>query len=190
MVKSLVSKELRILRRQINQANRRLALANLPGKVKPGSQNLEDRTVRLILDHDDDGNEILSPPVRWPQQGAGRLKIHSVPADNEQMKLDSPSGTIGEGSIAAWSTYDDDNTPPSDKDYQAVIQFEDGSTFTIENKQTRLSADNVHVDANNVTLGGEGGKQVARVGDKVSVGGGSSAGLWPIVTGSSQVTAT
>lgn len=40
-----------------------------------------------------------------------------------------------------------------------------------------------------VELGGEGGKKVARVGDKVDVGSGSSAGLWPIVEGSNTVKA-
>lgn len=42
----------------------------------------------------------------------------------------------------------------------------------------------------NVELGGVGGPAVARVGDNVDVGSGSSAGLWPIVEGSSKVKAT
>jgi len=190
MRRSLVARELRILRRLIVQVNRRLAMSNLQGKVKPGSQDLEKRTVRLVLGETPDGEEILSPPVRWAQQGAGRLKLHSVPADDEQMTLRSPSGTIGEGSIAEWGTYDDDNAPPSDKASEAVLKFDDGTTITIEGDRTRVASSNVHVDAQIVTLGGEGGKRVARVGDRVDVKSGSSKGLWPIVEGSNIVSAT
>ncbi|MFT7086970.1 MAG: phage baseplate assembly protein V [Rickettsiales bacterium] len=44
---------------------------------------------------------------------------------------------------------------------------------------------------NGVTnLGGSGGAAVARIGDKVAVSGGSSAGQWPIIAGSGSVTAT
>lgn len=190
MTQSLVAQELRVIRRQLNQANRRIAMSNLQGKVKPGSQDMEKRTVRLILGKTEDGDEILSPPVRWPQNGSGRLKLHSVPADNEQMDLRSPSGTIGEASKAEWSTYDDDNQAPSDKANEAVIQFEDGSKLVIQKEGSRLTTDNFHVDAGNITLGGEGGEKVARVGDMVEVGAGSSKGTWPIIEGSDIVSAT
>jgi phage baseplate assembly protein gpV len=188
-MRSLVASELRIVRRQLAKANRRIALASLSGKVKPGSQDMEKRTVRLVLGVDRDGNEILSPHVRWKQQGAGRLKLHSVPADNEQMVLRSASGTVGEGSEADWSTYDDDNAAPSDKDTEAVIEFEGGTRLTIEKDTNRVSTKNLHFDADTVTLGGEGGKQVARIGDMVTVGAGSSAGQWPITSGSDVVSA-
>ncbi len=187
---SALAAELRRLRRQIVQVNRRVATARLTGKVKPGSQDMDKRTVRLILGEAADGSEILSPPVRWAQQGAGRLKIHSVPADNEQMMLTSPSGTIGAASIAEWATYDDDHGAPSDKDSEAVITFADGTRVSIEKEMTRIATKAAHVDAEIVTLGGEGGQKVARVGDMVQVGAGSSAGLWPIVTGSDVVSAT
>jgi phage baseplate assembly protein gpV len=189
-MRSLAARELRVLRRHVAQLNRRLAMSGLPGKVKPGSQDMEKRTLRLVLGKTPDGEEILSPPVRWPQQGAGRLKIHAVPADNEQMMLRSPSGTVGAPSMADWATYDDDHAPPSDKDTEAVLEFASGTRLTIESDRTRLASDTVHVDAQTVTLGGEGGARVARVGDRVQVAAGSSAGLWPIVEGSQIVSAT
>lgn len=40
-----------------------------------------------------------------------------------------------------------------------------------------------------VNLGGTGGARLARIGDRVNVGAGSSTGLWPIVEGSSKVNA-
>ncbi len=111
------------LRRKVDQANRRIANVLLDGKVKPGSQDAEARTVRLILGQDADGNDILSPPVRWQQPGAGTFKIHATPADNEQMSLLSPSGTIGAQSKAIWGTYDDDHEAPSNLTDNGLIEL-------------------------------------------------------------------
>ncbi|WP_338606861.1 baseplate assembly protein [Pelagibacterium nitratireducens] len=47
----------------------------------------------------------------------------------------------------------------------------------------------VTINAPTVNLGGAGGQPVARVGDIVEIGAGSSAGQWPIVTGSPVVSA-
>ncbi|GAB5502762.1 phage baseplate assembly protein V [Pyruvatibacter sp.] len=54
----------------------------------------------------------------------------------------------------------------------------------------KVVAPKVVVESADIHLGGEeGGKRVARIGDKVQVGAGSSQGEWPIVTGSSSVRA-
>jgi uncharacterized Zn-binding protein involved in type VI secretion len=45
---------------------------------------------------------------------------------------------------------------------------------------------NIALDGN-VDLGGSGGQPIARIGDKVEITGGSSAGQWPIISGSSKV---
>ena len=45
----------------------------------------------------------------------------------------------------------------------------------------------VIVECDDVHLGAEDGPRVARIGDRVQVGSGSSAGLWPIVEGSAKV---
>ncbi|SOC26825.1 phage baseplate protein [Stappia indica] len=185
----LVAIELRTLRRQLHQLSGRLARHTLMGKVHPGSQDLQARTVQLELGIDDDGAPILSPPVRWQEPGAGRLKVHAVPADNEQMMLHSPSGTIGTASLAVWATYDDDNGPPSDKDDEAVWTFGDDVRVELRGNDARVKAPKVVVESDDVHLGGEGGERVARIGDKVNVSLGSSAGLWPIVEGSSKVRA-
>ena len=52
-----------------------------------------------------------------------------------------------------------------------------------------VTAPIVTVDSPEVRLGGPSGPAVARVGDLVSVSAGSSAGSWPIVSGSAKVTA-
>ena len=185
----LAARELRTLRRQLIQTTGRLARMVLPGTVKPGSQDMANRTVRLLLATGEDGSEILSPPVRWPEPGAGRLQVHSAPADDAQMDLHSPSGTIGTTSKAIWSTYDEDNPPPSDQADEAVVKFGD-STVRLTAEEARVISPKVVVESGDVHLSGEGGQKVARVGDKVEVAIGSSAGLWPIVEGSSTVRAT
>ena len=53
-----------------------------------------------------------------------------------------------------------------------------------------VTADKATINSNNINLGSEGGQPIARVGDMVRVGGGSSAGDWPIVTGSPKAKAT
>ena len=186
--RSLVASELRILHRKVHQAEGRLARTVLTGKVKPGSQDLGTRTVRLVLGTNDQGEEILSPPVRWQQPGAGTFKVHATPADHEQMTLLSPSGTIGEGSEAVWGTYDDDHAPPSREADEAVLTFGD-TRLTFRDAEARVSSPTVIVESEDVQLGAAGGDPVARVGDLVHVGSGSSAGMWPIVQGSSRVRA-
>lgn len=123
-MRDLAAVEIRRLHRKVADADRRLSLAQLPGKVKKGSQDMEKRTVRLVIGKSKDGQEILGPPVRWQQPGAGRLKIHAAPKDGEQMVLQSPSGTVGGGSLAVWGTYDSDNAPPSKSKDETVIEFD------------------------------------------------------------------
>lgn len=80
--------------------------------------------------------------------------------------------------------------PPISDDPDAVV-FEFGAVkITISGGNAVIDAPGkVTVNAGEVNLGGEGGPKVARIGDMVSVSAGSSAGLWPIVTGSDVVSA-
>jgi phage baseplate assembly protein V len=54
----------------------------------------------------------------------------------------------------------------------------------------RVIAPKVVVESDDISLGSEGGQKVARIGDLVNVGSGSSAGQWPIASGSDKVSAT
>ncbi|WP_020185950.1 phage baseplate assembly protein V [Methylopila sp. 73B] len=134
----LAATEIRRLHRKVAQADRRIACAVLTGKVHPGSQDAEKRTVRLELGKTADGKPVLSPPVRWQQQGAGTLQIHATPKDGEQMVLQSPSGTIGGASLAVWGTYDKDTAPPSKATDAAVVQFGNAS-ITMKNGSLRFA---------------------------------------------------
>lgn len=153
----LVASEIRRLHRKIAQLDRRVALANVPGKV--ASVDHEKRTLRLELGKDADGKPILSPPVRWQQPGAGNLKVHAPPKVGEQMTLSSPSGTLGAGSLAVWGTYDKDNDAPSKASDAAVIQFGDAS-ITAKNGGLTLAVGGVSLA---LSAGG-----VAMAGGKVS----------------------
>lgn len=137
-MRNLVADSIRQLARRTAQANRRLALVDITGKVKAGSQDMEKRTVRLILGKTADGQEILSAPVRWEASGAGALKQHATPKDGEQMTLHSPSGTVGPTSLARWGTYDKDNPPPSKKKDEAVLEFGKGR-ITIGEKSLKIT---------------------------------------------------
>ena len=177
----LTASEIRRLHRKIAQAERRLALVSLPGKVLPGSQDYEKRTLRLVLGQAADGSEILSPPVRWPQQGAGKLRIHTPPADNEQMRLQSPSGTVGTASIADWGTYDDDTQSPSQSGDEAlhvfggttIRQTADGLELIVGGASITLSGADVSIVSETLTHNGVNISET-HVHTKVVPGGGNS----------------
>jgi len=112
--------EIRRVREQMEQLNRRVAMMNLPGKVGP--VDAEKRLLRLKLGKTSDGRDILGPWARWQEAGAGGLKIHSQPAENEQMVLSSVSGTVGAASVAMPATYDQDHASPSKSEDTSVFE--------------------------------------------------------------------
>ncbi|MGX5775548.1 phage baseplate protein [Methylorubrum zatmanii] len=138
-MRDLVAHELRRLHRKHAQIARRASLVDITGKVKAGSQDMEKRTVRLVIAKTADGQEILSAPVRWDQQGAGSFKMHATPKDGEQMALHSPSGSIGPTSLARWGTYDKDNQPPSKSKDEAVLEFEGQGRITFGKQSLKVT---------------------------------------------------
>lgn len=165
-MKSMVADSIRLLSRQLAQANRRLALVDLTGKVKAGSQDMDARTVRLVLGKTADGKEILSAPVRWDTAGAGRLKTHQAPKDDEQMSLHSPSGVVGPTSLARFSTYDKDNKPPSKSKDEAVLQFDEHASVTFGKDSLTFSYDDAKISLSKstikVALGDSSGFEVSK----------------------------
>ena len=84
------------------------------------------------------------------------------------------------------------------------VTYKDGSKVTFDQALGNLTIDikgntiikvagNAQIEATNITLkgntnlGGISGQPIARVGDKVEISSGSSAGKWPIISGSSKV---
>ncbi|MEX2450378.1 MAG: phage baseplate assembly protein V, partial [Rhodospirillales bacterium] len=77
-------------------------------------------------------------------------------------------------------------------------------TVTVNAESVQVNAESVEVDTDTIevtaatkctlncgdlNLGGEGGEKVARIGDRVQIDTGDSAGLWPIVEGSDHARA-
>lgn len=71
-----------------------------------------------------------------------------------------------------------------------VALYDDlGQKIVLKRDRIEVESPKVVVISEDISLGGEGGAKLARVGDLVAVGGGSSAGNWPIISGSDKVTA-
>ncbi len=69
-----------------------------------------------------------------------------------------------------------------------VAMYDDqGQVVALYRDRIEVEAPNVVVKSDNVQLGADGGAAIARVGDMVEIGAGSSAGQWPIISGSSKV---
>lgn len=126
------------------------------------------------------------PWMPWKEVAAGGIKTHIPPTIGEQVDVVSENGELSDG-IIDMSTPSNANPRPHDGP-EGVITHGD-VRITIAGGQATVKAPVVLVESPDVRLGGSGGKPVARIGDMVAVGAGSSAGNWPIVEGSSAVTA-
>lgn len=138
MARNETATELRRMRQLIDRQNRRLAMMDLPGKVKASETDRDKRTVRLVLGTAKDGTEILSPPIRWQESTAGRMRIHSEPDDQEQMIMRSASGTVGLSSMALPGTYDQAHESPSKEENLSVFDRGDGARIELGNGQIKF----------------------------------------------------
>lgn len=115
------------LSRKIDDIEQRFARSMLTGEVK----EVQGDKVRLRLREKDGstGKEFLSPWVRW-QGNAGSEKggfsLTTRPAVGEKMRLISPSGEIGPGSLAVPDSFSDDAPNP---DEGADFMLRMGNTF-------------------------------------------------------------
>ncbi|HEX5935819.1 MAG TPA: baseplate assembly protein [Pseudorhizobium sp.] len=152
-------------------------------KVGPVEVIDAQKGYRLRLGGTDD-NPFLSPWYPHPETGKT-----SIPLKRGQIVgVVNPSGDPRQG-LMFRGGYSDANPSPND-DMEANVFADAGVRITVKDGVAYVSAvSKVVVEAPVVELGGEGGKPVARIGDRVNVGSGSSAGLWPIVEGSSVVSA-
>lgn len=120
MIPSRAAREIRTLTRKIVELDRRLAQSEMPGTV--AEIDTDRRRLRLDLGMTAAGDPILSPWVRWAEASNGSLRVHSAPVVGTPMILRSPSGTVGDGSIAHWGSYTDDVGAPSTAAAGAMLQ--------------------------------------------------------------------
>ena len=137
----------------------------------------------------------------WINSNSGNNNSWNPPEIDEQVIILSPSGELNQGVIlqSLYKSNASGNLPNIQS-----ITYKDGSKITFDRDAGNLTLDikgnvtikvagNAEIEAPNITLkgnadlGGSGGRPVARVGDKVEITGGSSAGQWPIISGSSLV---
>lgn len=70
---------------------------------------------------------------------------------------------------------------------EVALYDDQGQKIVLHRDRIEVTAPTVIVKSDDIHLGDTGGPKVARIGDRVDVGAGSSAGLWPIVEGSDKV---
>lgn len=151
MIPSRVAREIRALTRKIVELDRRLTQTVLPGTV--AEVDHDKRRLRLKIGETADGKPLLTPWVRWDEAGNGALKVHVPPVVGTLMTLVSPSGTIGDGSIAHWSTYTDSDPAPSKASDAAVISL-GGSSITFGPDGLTIAADKISLRGNVAAEGG------------------------------------
>ena len=147
----------------------------------------------------------------WVNSNSGNNNSWNPPEMDEQVIVLSPSGELNQGVILP-SLYKN-NTSDELANIQSVT-YKDGSKVSFDHDAGSLTLDlqgslnldikgsatitvagNAQIEAAKVTLkgdvdlGGSGGQPVARVGDKVEITAGSSAGQWSIISGSGKVKA-
>ena len=155
--------------------------------------------------------KITTDFLPWTNTNSGQNNSWNPPEIDEQVVILSPSGELNQAIILP-SLYK--NNASGNADNIHSITYKDGSKIAFDHNSSTLNLDikgdttlnitgnttikvaqNAEIEATNVTLkgnvnlGGSSGQAVARVGDKVKITSGSSAGEWPITSGSSKVNA-
>jgi len=149
----------------------------------------------------------------WWTGRAGKDIDWNAPDLNEQVLVLSPDGNFGLG-IVLTGGYSAASPPPLPAPERSPeiqkVRFKDGTEIThdrekhiftlkmcpestlnvecthafVKAQDVTVEAKDVLVKAEKIDLGDTGGPKVARIGDRVHVESGSSAGLWKIVEGS------
>lgn len=150
------------------------------GTVDSYDASTDSAVVVDEIEGDDDAGKARTPPVRVLGKSGGVSKRATL-KKGEQVLVISPGGQFGETSLVLPLGPNEANPSPSSHGVEDVT--------TVGGTTARLREDGALIASDQVDLGAEGGPRVARIGDLVSVGFGSSAGLWPIVTGAKKTSA-
>lgn len=144
----------------------------------------DDKSKYRVKLSDQNGKAYLTPWIGARTLAAGGVKVDVLYQKGEQVDVVSENGDMTDAQID-FSTYSAANAREN-KDMPLHIKI--GNTVVEASSDlVKVTGAKVIVESPNVQLGGEGGKRVARIGDRVNVERGSSAGLWEIVEGSSCV---
>lgn len=153
-----IAREFHRLNKVADDLDRRLASSLLSGKVAV----IDGNRVRLEIQPVDGrtGKPFLSPWVQV-QEAAGRSGTHFPVAIGDPMRLMSPNGELGPQSLAIRDGYTAAAGNPTDKSQQEMALAHDGPI--------RIRGSKIILEGE-IHLGGEGGKEVHRRGDRDSDG--------------------
>lgn len=147
-----------------------------------------ERGFRIKLGDGADGKPFLSPFYPHPESG-GATSTWAPLSKGQIVGVINPGGDPRRG-VLLRGGFSEANPPPSQSLDENKLEFGQVTiTLGKDGSVTIDAATKVVVNSPKVELGGEGGPKVARLGDHVRVGYGSSAGLHPIVEGSDVVSA-
>lgn len=166
---------------RIAELERRNRNRRRKGKIVEVSEDKSRYRVELSRQ---DGKSFQTPWIKARTLAAGGVKVDVLYSVGEQVDVVSENGDMTDAQID-FSTYSDDNGREN-TDTPFHIKIGD-TVIEASPQQAKVTSPKVIVASPDIRLGGEGGKAVARIGDRVNVGSGSSSGLWPIVEGSSSV---
>ena len=192
------------LERRIVELERRLEATVRVGRVV----EVDAESGLAKVDVGTPSEPLISNWLPWTER-AGAIKTWTPPEPGEQVRLISPAGDMAQGWIDQGG-FSNQNPQPHNKGQERRMTVgnttitETGETILIQTPDIRVECETATVVAEDraevqaphavviaeqVDLGDEGGPPVSRIGDMVRVRYGSSAGLHPIVQGSSIVNA-
>ena len=143
--------------------------------------------------------EIKTDWLPWIEARAGGDVSWWAPETGEQVMVLSPGGDTAQA-VALPALFRAAAPPPADTADKRKVTFADGASVEYDRAAHLLTVDlaaaegkvliktkTAVVDAEKIDLGAEGGRRVARVGDKVRITAGSSAGLNGIIEEGSEI---
>lgn len=162
------------------------ALGNML-KVGPVHEVDAQKGYRVKFGQSASGDDYLSPWYPHPESG-GKNSTWMPLSEGQVVGVIQPNADPRQALLLRGG-FSGENPPISNDPDEVALDFP-GVSVRIKDGAIVVSAEGaVTVNAEKVNLGGSGGAKVARVGDMVRVGAGSSAGDWPIATGSDVVSA-
>ena len=142
-----IDREIRALKKEINDLKSRLARSHMTGKVV----EVDNNKIRLeLLPPNGKGKKFLSPWVRVQEEGGdgkGGYSSYTQAVIGQNMRLLSPSGEIGPESLAVHDGPTDDNPSPGEglkkvmKHGDATLTIADGAiTISVGGHTSKFSS--------------------------------------------------
>jgi phage baseplate assembly protein gpV len=118
------------LTRRIADLERRLNNVSRPARVVEIDE--KKALVKVAYGLDENGQDVISPWIRWGEQRAGNISTWNPPTVGEQVVMFSPSGEIGLHSFIGHSLYSKTFPQPHDKKDEQKLQVKkDNKTTTV-----------------------------------------------------------